>query len=372
MALDSKSAKSAKWAKRSRFRTRLGLTFGALVIALLLVECAVRVRQYLRHGTTAISVYELVHDPVSGLDIPAPNSSVGSIRINSLGFRGGEIEMPKPPGRIRLAFLGGSTTFCAEIASVEMNWPHRVARALERRHPGCTFDHINGGTAGYSTAQCLLNLRHRIAPLDPDAIVIYEATNDLTQDSRELAAKHGLYDPNETEAGWLGKISLTWYLLEKNLRFRSRNEADRGGTLELDPKEISPAFRIRLAELVTEAKKVAPVVVLVTFSHRARREQSPEERRRASSSSLYYMPFLEVEGILAGFEEYNRVIREVALATDVVLVEGENTIPGDAAHFFDSVHFTEQGCALQAERVLQGLEAFAAFQALLEKRRVAR
>ncbi len=366
MALNSKRA------ERSRFRTRLGLTFGALVLALLLVECAVRVCQYLRHGTTAISVYELVHDPVSGLEIPAPNSSVGSIRINSLGFRGAEIEMPKPPGRIRLAFLGGSTTFCAEIASVEMNWPHRVAAALNRRCAGLTFDYVNGGTAGYWTAQCLLNLRHRIEPLDPDVIVIYEATNDLTQDSRELAAKHGLYDPSETEASWLGKLSLTWYLLEKNLRFRARNQADRRGTLALDPKEISPAFRARLTELVLEAKKVAPVVALVTFSHRGRREQSPEECREALGSSLYYMPFLDVEGILAGFEEYNRTIREVAGATDVVLVEGEDEIPGDAAHFFDSVHFTEQGCALQAERVLRGLEGSAAFQALLEKKRAAR
>ena len=81
------------------------------------------------------------------------------------------------------------------------------------------------------------------------------------------------------------------------------------------------------------------------------------------------MPFLDVEGLLDGYAEYNRVIREVAWATGAILIEGEDTIPGDPEHFADSVHFRDPGLALQARRVLAGLLAAPAFQDLVERAR---
>jgi len=329
-----------------------------------LVEGVLRLRQWKRYGTFASTYYALRHDPASGLEIPKPLSSSGPIRVNSLGFRGPEIEPRKPAGRIRLAFLGGSTTFCAEASSEDATWPAQVVAALERAHPARTFDLVNGGTAGYTTTQSLRSLRMRVAPLEPDAIVIYHATNDLTHDSRTYAAERGIRQLGEPRETWLERRWLTGSLLAKNLRFLVRNEAG-ADELSFDPREVSPRFQERLSALVEGAREVAPVVVVVTFSHRARREQTLEERRTAASSSRYYMPFLDAAQILAGFEEYNRVIREVARETGVVLIEGEETIPGDEVHFVDSVHFTDRGCARQAQRVFEGLEEAPAFRALL-------
>jgi len=45
----------------------------------------------------------------------------------------------------------------------------------------------------------------------------------------------------------------------------------------------------------------------------------------------------------------------VAREQGCILVEGEDGIPGDPAHFADSVHFTDEGCRLQAQRVLEVL-----------------
>ncbi len=155
--------------------------------------------------------------------------------------------------------------------------------------------------------------------------------------------------------------------MKKNFRFRTRqNRAGKTLRLEYDPETSSHDFHQRLTNLIREAKRVAPVVCLVTFSQRARAEQAPEERREASSSSLYYMPYLGVDAILSGFEEYNRVIRQVAAETGVLLVEGENDIPGDAAHFRDSVHLTDQGLALQAERVFEVLSEAPVYRALVD------
>src|SRR5262249_49783051 len=98
----------------------------------------------------------------------------------------------------------------------------------------------------------------------------------------------------------------------------------------------------------------------------------PDVQRAAASSALFYMPFMDLPGLLAGYAEYNRVIREVAHARGAILIEGEDSIPGDDRHFNDSVHMVDPGLKLQAERVLRGLLAAPAFQELLAQRRAAR
>ena len=330
------------------------------------LEGALRLRQYLKYGTTSTSFYEFEVHAASGLRIPKPSSEVGPIRINSLGFRGPEVEMPKPDGCIRVAFLGGSTTFCAEASALEQTWPHLVIDELSRRYPDSSFDYVNGGSGGFATQHSTTSFDHRVAPLAPDVVVIYHGTNDLTLDSRALASERGIYDPNVMESTGAGSVSLAWFLIQKNLRFHRNASSDDRPKLEFDPRELSRDYRERLLELVAKARAQAPVVVLVTFSHRVRAEQSPEEQLQASAMSRYYMPFMDVEGLLAGFEEYNRVVREVAQETGVLLVEGERSIPGDAVHFADSVHLTDAGSALQARRVIEALAADGAFRDLVE------
>jgi hypothetical protein len=346
------------------WKRRLGLALLGLVAGLLLLEGLVRLRQYRRYGTTLTTYYELERDEASGLLIPKPGSVAGPIRVNSLGFRGGELERPKPPGRIRLAFLGGSTTFCAEASALETTWPHLVVEKLRAALPHGDFDYVNGGGAGFSTEESLLNLRHRVAPLEPDVIVIYHATNDLVLESRRRARTLGLYDPEETAPSALGKHWLSWYLIEKNLRHLTRRGASEPGHMPFEPELLIP-FRARLTELVRAARGEADVVLLVTFAVRPRAEQSAGEQVEAAASSLGYMPYFDVPDLLAGYAEANRIVRAVAAETGAVLVAAEETIPGDAAHFADTVHFRDPGLLWQAGRVAEGLLAAPAFQALL-------
>ena len=138
--------------------------------------------------------------------------------------------------------------------------------------------------------------------------------------------------------------------------------------LVVDPLALSSGFHERLSTLVSAAEEHGPVV-LITFSHEFRRDQPPEVQRAAAVSSLYGTPFLEVETLLACFEQFNRVIREVARDSGAILVEGEYTIPGDDEHFADSVHFRDPGFRLQAARVLAALLQAPEYRALLEAKR---
>ena len=367
MAAEPPSSPSSPGPERPR-TSRLVVALVATVLGLVFVEAAVRVRQWLKYGTTEVSFYSFVVHPESGLEIPEPGQDLGPIRVNSMGFRSPELEIPKPEGRTRIAFLGGSTSFCAEASAQEKTWPYLLVDKLRARDPGLDIDFVNGGVAGYSTEHSLTNLRTRIEPLEPDVIVIYHGTNDLTSDTRTLAASEGLFDPDHKETDPVGEFWLSWYLLKKNVLFRARQEgAGEQKRLEWEPETASLYFAERLRRLVREAMRVAPVVCVVTFSQRLRPEQTPAEQLESCSSSLYYMPFLDVPGLMAGFLEYNRVIREVGEETGAILIEGENRIPGDGEHFKDSVHLSDKGLAIHAERIFEALSEDPTYREFVER-----
>ena len=96
-------------------------------------------------------------------------------------------------------------------------------------------------------------------------------------------------------------------------------------------------------------------VAVATFSIQLRSGQSADEQLRAAASRLYYEPFMTPQGIIDADRRYNEIVREVAAATGALLVDGEDDIPGDPAHFADTVHFTDAGSAAMAARVTRAL-----------------
>src|SRR5436190_13451044 len=108
------------------------LTIIVLLAMLVAAEIAVRVRQQLKYGSASVAEDYYTYDPKTNLRVPVPNLARGRISINSLGFRGPEIPLPKPAGTVRLAFLGASTTWCGEVSGNEAVWTHLVAEFLGR------------------------------------------------------------------------------------------------------------------------------------------------------------------------------------------------------------------------------------------------
>jgi len=344
----------------------LALALVAIVVAA--AEYAIRVRQTRAYGTAAtIENYYTVDERI-GLRVPIPNLKSGHVTTNSLGFRGPEIQVPKPAGTIRIAFLGASTTWCAEVSSNEMAWPHIATEGLRRAFPGTAFDYVNGAVPGYVVSSSLKNLQHRVAPLQPDVIVIYHATNDLSVELRELAAAKGVTRTAQVEPpSWLANHFLLWNLAEKNLRVwvAQRKAEAKVGRLEIDAPSLGERFRRDLTELVRASQQHARLVAVATFSTQLRAGETPEEQIRASASALYYMPFMTPSGLLASYARYNQIIREVAASTGAVLVDNENDIPGDPQHFTDTVHFADAGSKAMADRVSRTLAPHPALRALL-------
>ena len=351
--------------------TVLGVCLLSVLLVFLIAEGAVRIRQYVKYGSARGALFKTAIDSRTGLPVPIANQVTGTIRINSLGFRGPEILQPKPADDIRLAFLGASTNFCAENSSNAATWPDLVWRSFQQSDPDLKWDYINAGVPGYTVEQSLKDFRERVAPLQPDVIIIYHSTNDLSWDTRELARQKLLFSGKVDGYGWLAQYSVLIRLIELNTQVRQRQQLAMSGKARLtyDPVALSVGFHQHLGELVRAAQQFSPVVAVATFSIKLRREQSPQEQLHSAESSLYYMPYMSIKGLLDGFDQYNRVIRDVALETGAVLIDGENDIPGDDVHFNDSVHFKDPGSAAMARRVESALRVAPVFQRLRLERR---
>jgi lysophospholipase L1-like esterase len=344
---------------------RLGLILASAALALAAVEGAVRIRQRIRYGTADISVAQYRFDRATRLRIPV---SSGRIQINSLGFRGPELDMPKPPGRVRIAFLGSSTTFCAEVSDNFHTWPHLVTEAIRRAYPWADVDYVNAGVPGYTVLATQRNLDLRVKPLQPDIIVIYEGHNDISFDTRDLARAQGLDLGREDAASELGRFSGTWFLIEKNLDVlgaerRARNQDHQ---LVFDPHQLSRAFEQRLRDFVKDAQQTGSLVAIAPLVNRIRASDPLDGQVRSAASLLYFMPYMSIRGVLAAYEEYNRVIRATAAQEGLILLEGDDSIPQDSAHFHDAIHFSDAGARAMAESVFAGLNADPRFRRTLQ------
>lgn len=338
------------------------ITVVMIFCLLLLVEGGVRLRQWWMYGAFTHQEKMTEFKPELGIDLPVAGFASRTIQINALGLRGPELTLPKPNGTLRLAFIGGSSTFCTEVSSNDAVWPHLVWERLQKQTPQRHMDYINAGVTAYSTKQSLIHLQKIVAPLQPDLIVILHGSNDMTLETRALAEKQGLTSKPFTHS-WISNHSLFWFLVEKNLQIRSvQANKER---LTSFPTDFGLPFEENLTHLIREAQKVSRLVAVSTTSQQIRKEHTSETNKRAAASSQYYMPFLSPEALLDAFDRYNAVIRRVARKTGALLLDIESRIPGDPEHFVDAVHFTDTGNRVMAEQVTTGILSSTRWQELV-------
>jgi lysophospholipase L1-like esterase len=104
-----------------------------------------------------------------------------SVAMGSHGFREREFAREKAPGTLRIACLGDSWTFGANVDQ-EAAYPQRLGALLRERLPDIRSEVLNLGVMGYSSRQGLELLRRRILDLAPDVVLIGFAMNDSVVD----------------------------------------------------------------------------------------------------------------------------------------------------------------------------------------------
>lgn len=117
----------------------------------------------------------LAYAPKPGWSSPEGRAKTAS--HNRLGFRGPEIDVPKPEGTFRILCLGGSSTYGNGPSSNEATYPVRLEHHL-RKAKVRGAEVVNLGAPGWTSTESLINLCLRGAELEPDLVLVYHATND--------------------------------------------------------------------------------------------------------------------------------------------------------------------------------------------------
>ncbi len=167
--------------KKKRTIKRLTLAAISLFAALLLAETALRF---------ASPTYKRLHDPPHKFFTGHPTrgyalkpgykgDSVWKVpfRVNSLGFRGPEIETKKPAGTCRVIVIGDSIVMGTGLPE-EALVTAKLEKLLQQEEPEAKAEVINAGVAGYNADGYALLLAEDALKLEPDAVVAVVCLND--------------------------------------------------------------------------------------------------------------------------------------------------------------------------------------------------
>jgi hypothetical protein len=163
------------------------------------------------HHTLKPDVHVTVTDPDLGTEV--------DWRTNSLGLRGPEVEVPKPPGTFRILCLGDESTLAPET-----NQNETFSAQLKELLPAASsanIEVINAGCPQSGPLLSFLALRHRLLALTPDLVVFNFDMSDVADDHRcrryvRLNGKEPLYCPHPdlerqrtaSEAFWVERLLL--------------------------------------------------------------------------------------------------------------------------------------------------------------------
>jgi lysophospholipase L1-like esterase len=169
---------------RPRRAASLALALGSLLAALLAAEGILRAIGFTSRFDRAVDrIWVWIrYDPVlNRKNQPRFAQEALGIRINSLGFRGDEIDPRKPAGTVRVACLGDSATFGmyldGRLAALHTSYPGELARLLAAEGPA-GVEVINAGVLGHTTGEGLAQLLTRVLPLAPDVVTVRFGNND--------------------------------------------------------------------------------------------------------------------------------------------------------------------------------------------------
>jgi lysophospholipase L1-like esterase len=347
---------------RSTLRQRLpglaqtALALGSIALALLLVEGVLRVVHFTRRFEQSLSQAWpwLVADPVVGFkNQPGHVSEYYGFKINSLGFRGDEIEVRKPSGIVRVACLGDSTTFGVWKEGLfrirgHTSYPQELAKLL-RQDGLAHVEVINAGVMGSMTAHGLRMLLARLLPLRPDVITLRYGNNE--------------HAPGHDQSGWewtpvaslLPSWAYDWELVR--LGFHVFGTAFPLSPPGRRPRQLSvDQFRRNLYRFVALGRDNGIKLLLLDFPYR------PIELGESPGVKLpnLFSAARNLKELHDWHEEYQEVLRSVAQEAGTPLLETARQFRESPTPLFteyDLSHPNEAGAQLLARLLRDKLQS---------------
>ncbi len=327
--------------------------------------------------------------PFTGLIFRPDNSFRGShphqanhsaIIVDHYGFLsdGHPLAAEKHGDEIRIAAIGASTTANINLSYSE-NWPGYLGNLVQKALPDKKIRVINAGVPGFDTAQSIGNLALRVMPLKPDIVIIYHSYNDLKAISKNTAFRPDYSHIHKKPLGAHKHPNLVSRGLNHSMIYvRTRNKYRQlkreksiienvknmqSPQIRMDhiPKEAEDTFRQHMRILISIAHSNGAHVILSSFAtlHNTNSSatgiiQSKQASKLQKSELLlvgYFLAGLTIDAVFKGINQYNEVLRKLALDQHTGWVDNASLIPHEDRYFVDRVHFSREGAALMARNL---------------------
>jgi len=326
--------------KRIRRSLRGVLGGFAVTVALLLVsEAAFRFYDHSREVrfVSQLDDWEIEDENIGWK--PRPGFTHQQVSINSLGFRGEDIDLVAPEKTFRLAVLGDSTSFGLLSDSP---YAEQLQNRLNNLECDANFQVINGAVEGYSSEEALARLQYDIMPLQPKLLVVYIGWNDLYRVDPlipEAVTRKGSTLDQLAEHSMLVKHTFKFTYEYVMPRLRQTSEED-----FVTYRNFQPIRYIdNLTAIIEEAEQNDMTVVLTTLPSIL----SDDMLDKTYLEVVHYPNFTHDVDLLAIlWERYNETIRNIAQEHDVLLVDLAaefEALDDEGTLFFDTVHFYNGG-----------------------------
>lgn len=308
-----------------------------VILGEILLRCYIRVRGWTPNCYASdLALFE--PHPTRGLDL-RPSTSIRTgvtrITINSHGLRGPEIAAVRPAGTLRVAILGGSSVFGYFVSDGE-----EAARLLETdlRGRGHQVEVLNDGVPGYNLFHTIDRFSERIAPLQPDVVLLYAGWNDLTYlcSQEPTAARFTRRVGVSTGDRILGQSALYAFITRRVF----------GGQVRLAPTHIRSAvmqaegerqLRQNLDQLADVVERQGSRLIVCAPCTAARPDATPGLRKLLADS-----PAVAQQMIVLG-THLQQILAEFARDRGVPFIDAQAALPADETILGDYTHLTVEG-----------------------------
>jgi len=364
------------WGK-ALFKNILAVLLG-LTLALMALEILLRVVQpveYRVRGNKIVLLrnksYVFNNDKIDRLD------RVIYFTRNQLGFRG------EPPPKnfaqtLTILTVGGSTTECFHISDGKA-WPDLLAQRLKGKFQPLWLN--NAGMDGHSTFGHLVLMKDYIVQLKPKVVLFFVGVNDRALPDYGPLDKKSLKQPAANfRLAVVDTLAQYSEIVNYAVNLSRYSKAHRGGlvhanidfaglkTLDVPDDSLnsiinyhkvqylSPYAR-RLQELIDVSREhgIEPVFMTQPIIY-------GEVIDPVSGADLGRVDIGGINGKVSWelMKLYNQVLRQVAAKNQVLLIDLAAEMPKSSSYFYDTAHFTNEGCRLVAQIIEPQLTSFLA------------
>jgi hypothetical protein len=372
----------------TRVLRNIGFSLLTFLIGFVILDTAYRLVRKVIHSPGQEAIF--APDPVLGrrhvknakaVVLEWSKTTPNRVSINEFGFRGPTPRtLEKPAGIIRVIVQGGSTT---EDIFVDdgRTWPEQLQQKLNAALKTDRIEVINMGTSGYTSWNCVNDLKLNGLQLKPDVVVAYHGVNDFRKSLdrlNDLEPIEAYVKYEERQTCWLSRLLCQSCILDQLNRAyyyqggaRSREHClaywHNPDKIDVDLTGIEGPTNQALAELLDLSKQHEFKLIIGRQATLMKPTHPDDEvpllwrlfRWKCQGKCLSWRSFLEgrtrVVDIQKGFAHKH----------GVPYIDTEAWVPKTTEYFVDDAHTLERGANKISDAIADGLVKSGVFDDLV-------